>query len=76
MDHRPLDTTVDALERQRIAHEELGPEGRVREAIAMSESIRRVTLSGLRARHPGVSEEELVLRFIARVHGIRLDADG
>lgn len=74
MDHRPLDTTVDALERQRIAHRELGPEGRVRAAIAMSESIRRVTLAGLRERHSEASDEELVLLYIARVHGIRLDS--
>lgn len=76
MDHRPLDTTADALERQRIAHHELGPEGRVRAAIAMSESLRRVTLAGLRESHPEASSEELVLLYIARVHGIRLDSPG
>lgn len=74
MESRPLDTSPEALERQRLAFRELGPEARVRAAIEMSEAIRRVTLAGLRERHPEASERELVSRFIARADGIQLDA--
>lgn len=74
MTHRPLDTSPETLEHQRIAHERLGPEARVRAAIEMSESIRRLTLAGLRADHPETSEQSLVARFVARVHGVQLDA--
>lgn len=73
---RPLDTTPDALEAQRSAIGRLSPEPRVRAALEMSESIRSVRLSGLRARYPDASERELVARFIAEVHGVRLDPTG
>lgn len=76
MSLRPLDTSADALEAQRSALARLGPEGRVRAALGMSESIRRVRLSGLRSHHPGVSERELVALFIAEAHGVRLDPAG
>lgn len=76
MSLRPLDTTADALAAQRAALDELGPEARVRAALAMSESIRRVRLSGLRSRHPDASEGELVSRFIAEAHGVLLGASG
>jgi hypothetical protein len=76
MVQRPLDTSPEALERQRIALEKLGPEARVRAAIEMSESMRRVTLAGLRADCPDASEEALVTRFVDRVHGVQLDSSG
>lgn len=72
----PLDTSADSLEAQRQALADLGPEGRVRAALEMSESIRRVRLSGLRSRHPEASERELVALFIAEAHGVRLDPTG
>lgn len=73
MSLRPVDTTRDALAAQRAALARLGPEGRVRAALEMSESIRAVRLAGLRSRHPDASEPELVRRFVADVHGVRLD---
>lgn len=76
MSLRPLDTTPDALAAQRSALAELDPEARVRAALEMSDSIRRVLLSGLRSRHPDVSERELVAHFIEEAHGVRPDAIG
>lgn len=70
---RPADTTPEALEAQRSALADLGPEGRVRAALEMSESIRNVRLAGLRSRHPDASERELVARYIAEVHGVGPD---
>lgn len=74
MSLRPLDTTPEALERQRSALESLGPEGRLRAAIEMSESARALHLARLRSRDPEASERQLVARLVARVHGVRLDA--
>ena len=65
MDERALDTTPEAHRVQRAALAELGPEGRFRAALAMSESVRRVVLSGLRRRHPDASDHELAARFAA-----------
>ena len=76
MSIRRLDTTADALEAQRSAHGRLGPEGRVRAALDMSDSIRGIRLSGLRARYPGASDRELILRLTAELHGVRMDATG
>lgn len=70
MSLRPLDTTPAALEAQRAALSRLGGEGRVRAALEMSDSIRRVRLSGLRSRHPDATEGELVARFISEAHGV------
>jgi len=76
MSLRPLDTTADAIRAQRSALGRMGPEARVRAALAMSESIHNLRLSGLRSRHPEVPERELVARFIAQVHGVRPDPAG
>lgn len=73
MSLRPLDTTPDALEAQRAALARLGPEGRFRAALEMSESVRAVRLAGLRSRHPDAPEAELTARYVADAHGIRLD---
>lgn len=76
MSLRPLDTSPDALEVQRSALAGLGPEGRVRAALEMSDAARSIRIAGLRARHPDASERELVARFIAEVHGVRPDPAG
>lgn len=73
---RALDTTPDARKAQQTALARLGPEGRLRAALEMSESVRRIRLAGLRARHPDVSHEDLVACFIADVHDARVDPGG
>lgn len=70
----PLDTSEDAQRLQDAAHAALGPDGRLRVAFEMSESVRQIYLDGLRERFPDASEGELVRRFIVEVHGISLDA--
>ena len=70
MSLRPLDTTADAWSVQRSALGKMGPDGRVRAALEMSDVVRRVHLSGIRSRHPDATEREAIARFIAKVHGI------
>lgn len=73
MHSRPLDTTRDAADARRSALGRLDPAERVQAALEMSDSMRRIRLSGLRASLPDAAESELVARFIARVHGVHVD---
>lgn len=74
MSIRPLDTADDALKAQRSALSELGADRRLRAALEMSTSVRRLRLAGLRSRYPDATEPELVARFVAEAHGVRLEA--
>jgi len=42
---------------------------RLRIAAALSVSVRRLAEAGIRQRHPGISERELVARLAARLYG-------
>lgn len=68
-----FDTTDEALGVQRDAWRRLGPEGRVRVAIELSEAAQRIALAGLRSRHPALTDDELMRLFVARTHGTGLD---
>ena len=72
---RPMDTAPEAWRRQVAALERLGPEGRVRAAIELSEAVRAIQLEGIRARHPGWSRREAVRHLVERLHGVRLADD-
>lgn len=65
------DTSSEARRLQDRVHARLGPEARLQMAFELSESVRRIRLEGLLAENPGVTEPELVRRFIQEVHGIR-----
>lgn len=54
---RPLDTTPAAHQAQMEAYRRMGPEARARIALEMSEDVRRLTLEGIRARHPEYDDE-------------------
>jgi hypothetical protein len=56
---------VSALER-------LGPEGRVRVALELSEFVRSVHIAGIRSRHPDWSDEEVVLHIVSTRYGVEL----
>lgn len=76
MSLRPLDTTTTAWKAQRSAFGKLGPEGRLRAALEMSDAMRRIRLSGIRSRHPEATEREAISRFIAGAHGTNRDRMG
>lgn len=76
MSLRPLDTTTAAWKAQRSAFGKLGPEGRLRAALEMSDAMRRIRLSGIRSRNSEATEREAVSRFIARAHGTGRDRIG
>jgi hypothetical protein len=70
----PLDTSATAQNLQEQVHIRLGPEGRLRIALDLSEAVRDLRLAGLRSSEPDVSEAELVRRFILETHGLQPEA--
>jgi hypothetical protein len=54
---RPWDTDAAAHEAQLRVYRAMKPETRVRIAAEMSEDVRRISLAGIRARHPDYDDE-------------------
>lgn len=63
------DTTEEADLVRLAAIRRLDPAERLRQAFELSETMRVVTLNGLRQRHPELSEHELIEKMI----GIRFE---
>lgn len=63
---RARDTSEKAAAIQERLHDDLGPEGRFRLAMRMSELAREFAKAGLRERNPDLTERE-VLRELARL---------
>ena len=61
----PRDTERAAFDAQLAALRRLGPEGRLRLGIQLSEDARRIAVEGERRRHPEYSEAE-ARRAVAR----------
>jgi hypothetical protein len=74
MAFEPLDTSVTAQDLQEQVHIRLGPEGRLRIALDLSEAVRDLRLAGLRSSQPDVTEADLVRRFILETHGLQPEA--
>jgi hypothetical protein len=68
------DTEAGALEAQLAAVRRLGPAGRVRLAVEMSEDVRRISFEGERRRHPELSAAEARLAVLRRLWGAQLAA--
>jgi hypothetical protein len=68
------DTDADALEAQLAAIRRLGPAGRVRLAVEMSEDARRISFEGEQRRHPELSAVEARLAVLRRLWGAQLAA--
>ena len=64
----------DTSPEQALKHAELvarmTPEQRGAALRAMDRGVRRLVMARLRARYPGASERELVIRHVAQVHGV------
>lgn len=64
---RPIDTSVDARRRQLDAYRAMSAEDRLRLADQMSDDVRSLARSGIRARHPGDASEDDVDAALARI---------
>lgn len=54
-----LDTTPEAHRVQMQVYRRMGPEKRLHRAMEMCDAARQMTRSGIRARHPEYSEQEV-----------------
>jgi len=45
------------------------PHERLRAAVALTSGVRALAEAGIRARHPGLSDEELRVRLAVRMYG-------
>ncbi len=72
MTSRPLDTTAAAWTAQNAVLDRMGGPARLRAAIELSEAVREIRLSGIRARHPELDRREVIARLVQEEHGIDL----
>jgi hypothetical protein len=62
-----MDTSVEAHARQLEAYRAMTPEDRLRLADQMSDAVRSLARSGIRARHAGSTSDEEVEDALARI---------
>jgi hypothetical protein len=63
------DTTTAAQNAQLAAWRRLGPEGRIRVAIELSEATRQISIEGMMRRHPEYSFEQARREVLRRLWG-------
>lgn len=72
MSPRPLDTLPAAWDVYRAALDRMDGPARLEAAIELSESVREIRLSGIRARHPELSPREVIARWVLEEYGLGL----
>ena len=68
----PLDTTVDAHRVQIEAYRRMGGTGRASVMFRLNGLARKMTLAGIRSRHPRYDDEQLRLAYARLVLGDEL----
>jgi hypothetical protein len=63
------DTAPDARRAQEAAWRRLGPEGRVRLMLRLSDELRDIAVAGFRSRHPELTEAQARGRMLRAVLG-------
>jgi hypothetical protein len=56
----------------RVALDRRDGPARLEAAIELSESVREIRLSGIRARHPELSPREVIARWVLEEYGLEL----
>ena len=64
-----LDPSPEAAEIQERIHRELGPAGRLKLAIELSEVARSFTIAGIRQLHPEYSEQDAIRALAEQLYG-------
>ena len=81
----PHDTDPDALRTISSLYAEMTPEAKLRRVRDLTLAANRLSLAGLRRRHPQASESELLLRLarirlgeqiVARAYGVPAEPHG
>ena len=68
----PADTHPDAHRMQGEVWRRMGPDGRCRTAVALSESLYATVRAQIVAKRPNWTAREVTLALIRRVHGAEL----
>jgi len=69
------DTSPTALRRQRAVFAAMSPTQRLEAAAQMSEDVRALAASGIRARQPGLSEAEVQAALVRLLVGRELEIE-
>lgn len=64
---RSIDTSARAAAIRRGLHQSLGPADRFAMAMSLSELAREFAIAGLRERHPGYAEDDLIRELVRRL---------
>lgn len=70
---RPLDTTAEADELQLSIQRRLGPAGRLKLAVQMSDLARKLARAGLRARKPELGEAAVDALLLREHYGVDVE---
>jgi hypothetical protein len=65
----PLDTSIDAARLQEQAYRELGPVGRLKIALELSDLAHSFAVAGIRRDDPRLTEEEAYRRLAEHLYG-------
>jgi hypothetical protein len=66
---RALDTSIDAALLQEQAYREIGPVGRLKIALELSDLTHAFAVAGIRRNDPSLTEEEARCRLAERLYG-------
>jgi hypothetical protein len=70
----PNDTTPEVWAAQRAVYQRLGGGGRIEIMFRLNETVRRLTISGIRARHPAYNDAQVQRAYARLVLGDALAA--
>lgn len=68
------DTSAEAQALQLAIHRRLGPDGRLRVALSLSQITRQLFEAGIRQRHPDYSEVQVKQEVIRALYGSTIPA--
>jgi hypothetical protein len=69
---RPLDTAPASWSEYNAVLDRMGGEARLNAAVELSDAMREVRLSGIRARFPDMTPQERVAQLVLEDYGISL----
>ena len=72
MSPRPLDTTPSTWASYASVLDRMGGPARLNAAVELSESVRELRIDGIRRRHPELSMEQAVARWVLEEYGLTL----
>ncbi len=72
MSSRPFDTARAAWSQYEAVLSRMDGPARLRAAVELSDAVHAIRLTGIRSRHPELSQREAVAQLVAEDHGVEL----